>query len=131
MCFHNFARGWAITLLRFSVTPLPDNCFSSAFTHQRKSPGDKEVDKGVNARDYLAKADWIWGCSSQIDSSGRARFTADAHRSDGKRCMNPNLSRSLSPQFNICRMCKHLLTLMFGWYGSTATSQFPWENWGG
>jgi hypothetical protein len=50
-----------------------------------QEPGDKEADKGVNARDYFAQADWIWGCSSQIDSSGRALFTADAHRSDRKR----------------------------------------------
>jgi hypothetical protein len=35
--------------------------------------------------DKLGKAGWSWGCSSQIDSSGRVLFTADAHRDNGKR----------------------------------------------
>jgi hypothetical protein len=35
--------------------------------------------------DNLSKAGWIWCCSSQIASTGRAFFTADAHRRDGKR----------------------------------------------
>jgi len=35
--------------------------------------------------DHLSEADWSWGCSSQIDSTGRVFFTADAHRDNGKR----------------------------------------------
>jgi hypothetical protein len=35
--------------------------------------------------DRLTKNGWSWGCSSQIDSTGRTIFTADAHRDDGKR----------------------------------------------
>jgi hypothetical protein len=35
--------------------------------------------------DDLSKAGWSWGCSSQIDSTGRMIFTADAHRDDGNR----------------------------------------------
>jgi hypothetical protein len=35
--------------------------------------------------DKLSKAGWSWGCSSQIDSTGRVLFTADAYRSDGRR----------------------------------------------
>jgi len=34
---------------------------------------------------HLGKTGWTWGCSSQIDSTGRVLFTADAHRSDRKR----------------------------------------------
>jgi hypothetical protein len=33
----------------------------------------------------LSKSGWTWGCSSQIASTGRALFTANAHRRDGKR----------------------------------------------
>src|SRR6266581_1138759 len=39
-CFHNFVRRRVVTLLRFSGVPPPDNCFSFAFTHQRKSRGE-------------------------------------------------------------------------------------------
>src|SRR5205823_2110151 len=67
----------SFTLLRFSGVPLPDNCSLSPSPINARAR-DKEEDKG-------------------------ALFIADAHRSDGKRCMNPNLSRSLSPQFNIYR----------------------------
>jgi hypothetical protein len=35
--------------------------------------------------DKLSASGWSWGCSSQIDSTGRVLFTADAHRDDGKR----------------------------------------------
>jgi hypothetical protein len=35
--------------------------------------------------DNFSKAGWSCGCSSQIDSTGHVLFTADAHRSDGKR----------------------------------------------
>jgi hypothetical protein len=35
--------------------------------------------------DNLSKAGWSWGCVSATDSYGRAIFTADAHRGDGKR----------------------------------------------
>jgi hypothetical protein len=35
--------------------------------------------------DNLSKAGWSWGCSSQIDSTGRVLFTADAYFSDGRR----------------------------------------------
>ncbi len=33
----------------------------------------------------LSKADFSWGCSSQIDSTGRVLFTADAYSRDGRR----------------------------------------------
>jgi hypothetical protein len=32
--------------------------------------------------DKLSKAGWSWGCSSQIDLTGRVLFTADVHRHD-------------------------------------------------
>ena len=35
--------------------------------------------------DELSKDGWSWGCSSQIDQTGRTIFTADAHRPDGRR----------------------------------------------
>ena len=35
--------------------------------------------------DKLSASGWTWGCSSQINSTGRVLFTADARRSDGKR----------------------------------------------
>ena len=35
--------------------------------------------------DNLSAFGWTWGCSSQIDSTGRVLFTADAHRDNGKR----------------------------------------------
>ena len=35
--------------------------------------------------DNLSEAGWSWGCSSQIDSTGRELFTADAYCSDGHR----------------------------------------------
>jgi hypothetical protein len=35
--------------------------------------------------DNLSKAGWSWGCSSQIDSTGRVLFTVDAYCSDGRR----------------------------------------------
>ena len=34
---------------------------------------------------HLGKTGWTWGCSSQIDSTGRVLFTANAHRDNGKR----------------------------------------------
>jgi hypothetical protein len=34
---------------------------------------------------HLSKAGWTWGCSPQIDSTGRVLFTADAHHDNGKR----------------------------------------------
>ena len=40
---------------------------------------------GPDFLDHLSEAGWTWGCSSHIDSAGRVLFTADAHRSDGKR----------------------------------------------
>jgi len=33
----------------------------------------------------LSKAGFSWGCSSQIDSTGRLIFTADAYARDGRR----------------------------------------------
>jgi hypothetical protein len=33
----------------------------------------------------LSKAGFSWGCSSEIDSSGRVLFTADAYAPDGHR----------------------------------------------
>jgi len=35
--------------------------------------------------DKLSTSGWTWGCSSQIDSTGRVLFTADAHRDNGNR----------------------------------------------
>jgi hypothetical protein len=35
--------------------------------------------------DQLSRVGWTWGCSSQIDSTGRALFTADAHRDNARR----------------------------------------------
>ncbi len=35
--------------------------------------------------DHLSKAGCTWRMSSQIDLAGRMLFTADAHRSDGRR----------------------------------------------
>ena len=35
--------------------------------------------------DNLSKAGFSWGCSSQIDSTGRVLFTADAYSNDGRR----------------------------------------------
>ncbi len=35
--------------------------------------------------DNLSKAGWSWGCSSEIDSTRRVLFTADAYFSDGRR----------------------------------------------
>jgi hypothetical protein len=35
--------------------------------------------------DNLSKAGWSLGCSSQIDSTGRVLFTADAYGRDGRR----------------------------------------------
>jgi hypothetical protein len=35
--------------------------------------------------DKISASGWSWGCSSQIDSTGRVLFTADAHRDEGKR----------------------------------------------
>jgi len=37
--------------------------------------------------DQLSASGWSWGCSSQIDATGRVLFTADAHRESGKRFM--------------------------------------------
>src|SRR5207248_5667727 len=39
-CFHKLCALRSNTPLRFSGVPLPDNCFSFAFTHQRKSRGE-------------------------------------------------------------------------------------------
>jgi hypothetical protein len=33
----------------------------------------------------LSASGLSWGCSSQIDATGRVLFTADAYRKDGKR----------------------------------------------
>jgi hypothetical protein len=35
--------------------------------------------------DKLSKTGLSWGCSSQIDASGRVLYTADVYRKDGKR----------------------------------------------
>jgi len=35
--------------------------------------------------DNLSKAGWSWGCSSEIDWTGRVLFTADAFAPDGRR----------------------------------------------
>jgi hypothetical protein len=35
--------------------------------------------------DRLSKAGWSWGCSSEIDSTGRVLFTADTYARDGRR----------------------------------------------
>jgi hypothetical protein len=35
--------------------------------------------------DKLSASGWSWGYTSQIDSTGRRRFSVDAHRDGGKR----------------------------------------------
>jgi hypothetical protein len=35
--------------------------------------------------DDLSKAGFSWGCSSEIDSTGRVLFTADAYSREGRR----------------------------------------------
>ena len=35
--------------------------------------------------DNLSKAGFSWGCSSEIDSTGRVIYTADAYARDGRR----------------------------------------------
>jgi hypothetical protein len=35
--------------------------------------------------DNLSKAGFSWGCSPEIDSTGRVLFTADAYARDGRR----------------------------------------------
>jgi len=35
--------------------------------------------------DRLSASGLSWGCSSQIDATGRVLYTADAYRKDGKR----------------------------------------------
>jgi hypothetical protein len=35
--------------------------------------------------DHLSNAGWSWEYLSHIDSAGRVLFTADAHRSNGKK----------------------------------------------
>jgi hypothetical protein len=35
--------------------------------------------------DSLSKAGFSWGCSSEIDATGRELFTADAYSRDGRR----------------------------------------------
>ena len=35
--------------------------------------------------DDLSKAGWSWGCVSTVDSQGRIKLVADAHRDDGQR----------------------------------------------
>ncbi|SRR6266480_1407704 len=35
--------------------------------------------------DNFSKAGFSWGCSSEVDSTGRVLFTADAYSSDGRR----------------------------------------------
>jgi hypothetical protein len=35
--------------------------------------------------DELSKAGFSWGCSSEIDSTGRVIFTADGYARDGRR----------------------------------------------
>ncbi len=35
--------------------------------------------------DKLSASGLSWGCSSQIDATGRVLYTADAYRNDGKR----------------------------------------------
>src|SRR6266568_7555727 len=41
---------------------------------------------------HLGKTGWTWGCSSQIDSTGRVLFTANAHRDNGKRFIEKRIS---------------------------------------
>jgi hypothetical protein len=35
--------------------------------------------------DHLSKAGFSWGCSSEVDSTGRLLSTADAYAPDGRR----------------------------------------------
>jgi hypothetical protein len=52
--------------------------------------------------DNPSKAGWSLGCSSQIDSTGHVLFTADAHRSDGKR-FNVSADKKLTAFFDVKR----------------------------
>jgi hypothetical protein len=44
--------------------------------------------------DNLSKAGFSWGCVSAIDSHGRTIWIADAHRNDGKRCLQKERERN-------------------------------------
>jgi hypothetical protein len=52
---------------------------------ERKSGRIHRVKYWEIIADNLSKAGWSWGFVSATDSYGRAIFTADAHRGDGKR----------------------------------------------
>jgi hypothetical protein len=43
------------------------------------------VSYGEAIADKLSTAGFSWGCSSEIDSTGRAIYTADAYARDGRR----------------------------------------------
>ena len=43
--------------------------------------------------DNLSKAGFSWGYVSAIDSRGRTIWIADAHRGDGKRCLEKERER--------------------------------------
>ena len=45
--------------------------------------------------DNLSKAGFSWGCSSQIDSTGRVLFTADGYARDGVILSDDKLSAFL------------------------------------
>jgi hypothetical protein len=45
----------------------------------------RSVEYWQTIAEKLSKADFSWGCSSEIDSTGHVIFTADAYARDGRR----------------------------------------------
>ncbi|SRR6266480_6341449 len=66
--------------------------------------------------DNLSKAGWSWGCSSEIDSTRRVLFTADAYFSDGRRFIvlsDDKLSAFLELELANRRLRRIFLTTRF------------------
>jgi hypothetical protein len=51
---------------------------------EKKSQNPRVNYFGIIANNF-SKAAWSWGCSSEIDSTDRVLFTADAYSNDGRR----------------------------------------------
>jgi hypothetical protein len=57
-------------------------------TREGSGGAQKRQNQGVKweiIAENLSKAGFSWGCSPQIDSTGRVLFTADAYARDGRR----------------------------------------------
>jgi hypothetical protein len=52
---------------------------------ERKNGKIRRVKYWEAIADKLSKAGFSWGCSSEVDSTGRVIFTADAYAPDGRR----------------------------------------------